>query len=136
MPPKTENFNDWRRYLDDNVGKVDDIRLKSRNLGIYGKRDGVARPTEEDACESIRLGYTVLSRSYGQASQPHQRSIAYYASELARRHVTHKDCKRCGENKSVMDFNADRTRKDGYDVYCAACRRELYRERCGTRRAA
>lgn len=38
-----------------------------------------------------------------------------------------KKCTKCGEEKSLEEFNKDKTRKDGLDRQCKACRKQ-YRE--------
>lgn len=44
-----------------------------------------------------------------------------------------KRCTRCGEEKSTDDFNLDKGRKDGREVYCKACKAERYRVLAGSR---
>lgn len=36
-----------------------------------------------------------------------------------------KVCHRCGEEKSLLDFNVNSSNKDGYDLYCRDCRKIL-----------
>lgn len=38
--------------------------------------------------------------------------------------IKYKVCKRCGKEKSVTEFNKDRTRKDGFSPYCKQCTKE------------
>ena len=37
---------------------------------------------------------------------------------------TEKKCPRCGECKSLAEFNSNRCKKDGYAVYCRPCTRQ------------
>lgn len=40
-----------------------------------------------------------------------------------------KRCNRCGQTKPFADFHVHRTRADGLQVYCKACRSEIDHER-------
>lgn len=42
-----------------------------------------------------------------------------------------KKCTSCNKTKDISEFNKNRTRKDGRDNICRACRKFLYRNRIG-----
>lgn len=88
--------------------------MTNKLIGVRGKNYLINRPTENDACDSIRLGYLVLTSSYKGGS-----GEAYG--------FLHQ-CKHCKQYKSASAFSPDSRKRNGLESWCCDCRAERKRE--------